>query len=266
MAYRSGILDEDDVSGDDIYKLFVSLFQTHTRDSEYEQKYMDAKKEHAIELDLMSEERKNMETKLRDTESSLSSAHRKISHLVDENLTLKTKIQDSTVVKSSISDPSTEVMGILDDLQTKYKKLRAELQGKQRQLDDATQTIHVQDRTISEYNQKLGTERAKLVDERNKLSSYETRMSDLKSSLQQANTDSAIWRTRYEDAIVRSEKKRKLNDDSYTELISLTSEVNYLRNQHEEDISRIKKLVEDGACLQQQVHNLQVKLALEIGK
>jgi len=57
-----------------------------------------------------------------------------------------------------------------------------------------------------------------------------------------------------------------MTDDTYTELISLTSEVNFLRNRHEEDTKRLQTLLLDNGTLAQQVQSLQVKLALEIGK
>jgi predicted nucleic acid-binding Zn-ribbon protein len=137
---------------------------------------------------------------------------------------------------------------------------------KQGLLDDAIDTIHIQDRTISENSHRLSAERKTTEEQRMKAHHLETHLSDLQSTLQQATTDVAVWRSRTEDMTSRTEKKRKTTDDTYTELISLTSEVAFLRSRHEEDLKRLKTVLQEKGVLVQQTQTLQVKLALEIGK
>ena len=76
----------------------------------------------------------------------------------------------------------------------------------------------------------------------------------------------AIWRTRHTDAEERATKKRKLTDETYTDVIALTSEVNFLRVRHDDDVKRLQASMQETVRATHQVQALQVQLALEIGK
>ena len=64
----------------------------------------------------------------------------------------------------------------------------------------------------------------------------------------------------------RTKKKRKLSDETYTDVIALTAEVNFLRVRHDDDVKRLQVSMQETARVTQQVQVLQVQLALEIGK
>jgi chromosome segregation ATPase len=264
-TYKDLILD-DGLSGEDTYTFLYQLLQNDIRGQEFEQKFIDTKREFDVYTATSIIQLKDAEGHMRDHESNLASAHRKVAHLVDEGLTMQHRLKElESTHCMSVQEP-TDLLEVLDGLQTKHKALKLELTDKRRMLDDVVQTIHVQDRTISEHVQRMAAERKISNDQRVKTTELESCVADLKSNLHQSATDVAIWRTRYEDTISRIEKKRKLNDDSYTELITLTSEVNFLRNRHEEDAKRIQKYIHESLGWSQQVQTLQVKLALEIGK
>lgn len=265
-TYTQMILDET-VSGEEIYKILYALVQSDTRGHEWEEKYVEAKQAFDVLVATSSTQLKESEAQSRDHDSNMASAHRKVARLVDEGLVLQLRLKElELVVPRPESESTTELIDVLEGLQVKHKELKLELAEKRRTLDDVVQTIHTQDRTISEHASRLLAERKTIQDQRVKFTELESCISDLKSSLHQSTTDVAIWRTRYEDTVSRNEKKRKMNDDTYTDLIALTSEVNFLRNRHEEDAKRLQKHVAENAVCAQQVQMLQVKLALEIGK
>jgi predicted nucleic acid-binding Zn-ribbon protein len=257
---------EDTVSGPDTFALVQTLLRGDTRGQEFEQRYVETKRDFDVYVATTQAQEEDAQSRIREGESNLASAHRKIARLVDEGLTTQYRLAELELLTVPPVQESTELLGVLDGLQTKHKQLKSELAEKQRLLDDAIQTIHVQDRTIADNTHRLAAERKTTEDQRVRAHSLETHLTDLKSDLQQAKTDVAIWRSRMEDLTSRSEKKRKTTDDTYTELISLTSEVNFLRNRHDEDTKRLQTILQDSATLAQQVQSLQVKLALEIGK
>jgi hypothetical protein len=263
--YRELVLD-DNVSGDDTFTLLHDLLANDTRGQKFEEKYIDTKRDFDIHIATSIAQMKDAEGRIRDHESNLASSHRKVARLVDENLTAQHRLKEIETSTTGNTLDQTHVIEVLEVLQTKHKELKLELAEKRGMLDNVVQTIHTQDRTISEHANRMLAERKILSDQRTKTTELETRVSDLKSNFQQATTDVAIWRTRYEDIVSRGEKKRKLNEDTYTELISLTSEVNFLRNRHEEDAKRILRCTQESATWCQQIQSLQVKLALEIGK
>jgi hypothetical protein len=265
-AYTETTID-DVVSGEEIFLLSRDLLQSDTRSHALEQRCVETKRAFDVYVATSTTEGEDIQCQLREGESNLASAYRKIARLVDEGLSVQQRLTEMELATTgpTVQD-STELLGVLEGLQTKHKQLKSDTLEKQRLLDDAVRTIHVQDRTIAEHAHRLTGERKTTEDQRAKAHGLEISVSDLKSDLQQAKTDVAIWRSRTEDMTSRSEKKRKLSDDTYTELISLTSEVNFLRNRHEEDTKRLQTILQESGILAQQVQTLQVKLALEIGK
>jgi hypothetical protein len=264
-TYKAGIL-EDGLSGDDTFQLLSDLVKGDVRDSVFEQKYIDVKRECEILSVTASTQHNESESRLRDSESNLASAHRKVARLVDDSLAAQVRLQE---LESAAALPASETTGLIDvleGLQKRHKEVKTELAEKKRVLEDVVQTVHAQDRTIAEHANRMASERKLRTDERARSTDLEVCVSDLKSSLHQSTTDVAIWRTRYEDIVSRTNKKRKMNEDSYTELITLTSEVNFLRTRHEEDVGRIQQYIHGNVTWAQQVQSLQVKLALEIGK
>ena len=265
--YTETIID-DTVSGEEVFLLTRDLLRADTRGQQFEQQFVETKRAFDVYVATTTTEQEDVQCRIREGESNLASAHRKIARLVDEGLTIQhrlTEMELETAGTVPVQD-STELLTVLDGLQTKHKQLKGDLQEKQRLLDDAVQTIHVQDRTLAEHTHRLTGERKTAEEQRSRAHGLETSLLDLKSDLQQAKTDVAIWRSRTEDMTSRTEKKRKLSDDTYTELISLTSEVTFLRNRHDEDTKRLHTVLQEGSTLAQQVQTLQVKLALEIGK
>jgi hypothetical protein len=265
LMYKEMVLD-DNVSGDDTFTLLHGLLVNDIRGQKFEDKYIETKRELDIHVAASIAQMKDAEGRIRDYESNLASSHRKVARLVDENLTAYHRIKEMENVPMGTIPDQTHLIEVLEVLQTKHKELKLEVAEKRRMLNDVVQTIHTQDRTISEHANRMLAERKMLSEQRTKTTELETRVSDLKSNFQQATTDVAIWRTRYEDVVSRGEKKRKVNDDMYTELISLTSEVNFLRNRHEEDAKQILRCNQESVTWCQQIQTLQVKLALEIGK
>jgi chromosome segregation ATPase len=258
---------DDMISGEEIFLLSRDLLRGDTRGQEFEQRFIETKRDFDVYVATSTTDREEFQCQIREGESNLASAHRKIARLVDDGLAIQHRLTEMELAPTgpSVQD-STELLGVLDGLQTKHKQLKSDIVDKQRVLDDAIRTIHVQDRTIAEHTHRLSGERKTTEEQRVKAHNLEICVLDLRSDLQQAKTDVAIWRSRTEDMTARTDKKRKLSDDTYTELISLTSEVNFLRNRHEEDTKRLQATLHDSGTLAQQVQALQVKLALEIGK
>jgi hypothetical protein len=265
-VYKDLVLD-DIVSGEDTFTLLAGLIHGDKRGHEFEVKYVDTKREFDLHVCSSIVQMKDAEGRVRDAESHLASSHRKMARLVDEGLEMKRKIQETeSEALLETTHESTELMEVLEGLQTKHKELKLELIEKRGLLDDVVKTIHAKDRTISEQSGRMLSDRKKLNDQRTKQTELESHVSDLKSNLHQSTTDIAIWRTRYEDILSRGEKKRKLNDDAYTDIVSLTAEINFLRSRHEEDAKRLQKYTKENAVCLQQIQSLQIKLALEIGK
>jgi predicted nucleic acid-binding Zn-ribbon protein len=263
--YRETIID-DTVSAGDVFTLVQTLLQSDTRGQEFEQRSVETKREFDVYVATSQAQHEDIEGRIREGDANLASAHRKIARLVDEGLTAQHRLTEMELTALHPAQDSTELLGVLEALQTKHKQLKSELGEKRRLLDDAIETIHVQDRTIADNNHRLTGERKTTEEQRTKASTLETHLTDLKADLQQAKTDTAIARSRLQDMTSRIEKKRKATDDTYTELISLTSEVNFLRNRHEEDTKRLRTVLQDSGTLSQQVQSLQVQLAMEIGK
>jgi len=267
-TYTNGILD-DGVSGEDCFRLLYDLIQHDVRGAEFEDMYLQTKRDFDIFVATSGTEQKELEARVADRESDVSAAYRKVAQLVEDGLSLKHRIAEletsSPVVDTEDKDDDS-LLEVLETLQQKHKDLKNEVAEKTRHLENATQTIHAQDRTLAEHAHRMAAERKTTDEHRFKEAGFETCIADLRSNIHQAETDVAIWRTRYEDSVTRTDKKRKLTDDTYTELVSLTSEVNFLRKRHRDDDARILELVKDNHVSSQKIQALHIKLALEIGK
>ena len=267
-TYTSGLLD-DVVSGDDCFHLLHALIQRDVRGAEFEDKYLQTKRDFDVFVAAAGAEQTEFEARMREHEAEVTAAHKKVAQLVAEGLTLQHRIRELETPPPAAAAADTcdsSLLEVLDTLQQKHKDLKNEMAEKTRQLENATQTIHAQDRTITEHTRRMTTERKNVDDQRSKAAGFESCIADLRSTVHQTETDVAIWRTRYEDSVTRTDKKRKLTDDTYTELVSLTSEVTFLRNRHDDDRGRILKLMQENHASAQQIQALHIKLALEIGK
>jgi len=205
-AYTETIID-DMVSGEDMFGLVQSLLRGDTRGQEFEQRYVETQRAFDVYVATSTAQQEDVQGRIREGESNLASAHRKIARLVDEGLTSQHRLTEMELSTVQPVQDSTELLGVLEGLQTKHKQLKSDLLGKQRWLDEAIQTIHVQDRTIADNSHRLSGERKTTEDQRTKAHSLEAHLTDLKSELQQAKTDVAIWRSRTEDMTSRTEKK-----------------------------------------------------------
>ena len=264
-AYTALMLEET-VSGDETCTLLCELLSADTRGQEFEVKYLDTKRALELQLTASSLQHNDAEARVKDSESHLASSHRKMARLVDESLEMQAKLQELQASAHAVPSEPTELLDVLETLQNKHKDLKAEMVGTRERLDDVVQKMQAKDRTISDQGSRLATEHKNVQDMQANLMLLESRLADGKTGQNQDQTEIAIWKTRYEDLVSRNDKKRKLNDDSYTELISLKAESNFLRNRHEDDATKLQKVTKENAAAALKIQSLQIKLALEIGK
>jgi chromosome segregation ATPase len=256
-VYKACLL-EDRISAEETFRVLHSVLQDPIHLQTMEHKYLQTKQQLDVQLDQLQNSGVRHDVVVRDHESQLAAAHRKIAQLVDETLTSKQRLQELDMCPVSMNS-GDEVMATFLMLQTKHKELKTELLESRYALQEARGSIQTQDRAVVEQTQRLSTQQAAAHNLRLQLDEQTV-------LFQESLTNIAIWRTRYEDLATQTTKKRKLTDDLHTDLISVTSEVHFLRNRHEEDLHRIQSYTQENARLSQQIQSLHIQLAMEIAK
>jgi hypothetical protein len=268
QMFLHDVLDPDHITHEEVFDLLHGLVQGDmTHGHEWETKYITTRREFDIFQSTMLDTVEEHETKEREQELVLASSHRKISQLIDENLSLKHQINLLELVPTTIPLPNTdhvEVQTLLDGLQDQIRLTKKELSDTVRSLHGSMETIHTQDRMIGDHSQRMKTERQMTEKHRLKSESQDNVIKDMQSTLNQLTTEVAIWRSRWEDMSHRDSKKRKLSDDTSAELIVVHAEVKFLSNIHEENMKRIQVMQQEQVNLIQQIQSLQVKLAIAL--
>ena len=267
-AYAAGLLD-DGATGDDCFNLLHGLLQRDTRGAAFEERYRQTKREMDIAAATAATEQGALAARLAEAEAELAAGNARLGEAVEARLRLQQTVDDLEADRADAAvapEPNAEMLAVLEELQGKHKALKASSFEAARQLETATHTIRAQERMVAGHSHRLDAERKLVEEQRTRAAGLDATLSDMRASVHQSETDLAIWRTRYEDHVVRADKKRKIADGAYTDVVALTSEVNFLRSRQADDGDRIKKLVQENHAAAQQIQGLHIKLALEIGK
>ena len=255
-VYKDRVID-DVVNEHDVYTLLYDLVKHDTRAEETKVFNTSIQIQLESKIASLHDLLNDLESKLHDTESSVSASHRKIAHMVEEKMTMQRRIQDLEMT-IPIQDQSSELVHALEEIHDKHRQLKNELADRTRELEDHVKASSTQARVLTDYDQQISAEVLKST-------KLESRVVEMTNEMQKCHTNVAVWKTRYEDTIERMGKKRKMDDCTHADLIAVTAEVNFLRNQHDEDMKRLNQSIQCNAMLTRQVHTLSMKLAFDSG-
>jgi len=257
-AYTTTSLDES-LTSDALFALVCEWVRDSPQDSGFEQKYTETRRALDVQADTHVSQLRDWETKFQDQAGYLEASHRKVAILSHESLTLQHHLKELEDVVSPPILETPALLSAMEGLQEKHQQLKAERLEQKQALAAAAQKIRVLEESLEDLTPRLEAARTLAT-------SLESGLQETKNDLQRTTTEVAIWRARYEETQARTEKKRKVGDDAYTERITLTSEVTFLRGRREEDLKRLQSISQDNRLLLQQVQTLQVRLAVEISK
>lgn len=151
------------------------------------------------------------------------------------------------MVENARAQNSTEKLAV-DRMRQQLQDATTGRSGLQSQVDDMTRD----------------NQRERQLGERRELRSRELQedLTNMRTKLQKTTTDVEVWKTRFDDSELRSNKRQRLSDTSSTDQMVQRAELDYLRTRTKETEEQIRNIRRDHSMITHEVQTLRVKLAL----
>jgi hypothetical protein len=171
----------------------------------------------------------------------------------------KDQLDQSTLRQEEVT---ADIMKMVETVRVQNTAEKLELNGLHQKLLDANTGRSGLQRQVDDMTRD--NQRDRLLGERREQRSRELHedVTDLRNKLQKAIIDVEVWRTRFDDAELRSNKRQRLSDTSSTEQMVQRAEIEYLRTRTKESEEQIRGYRRDLTALTHELQTTKVKLAL----
>jgi hypothetical protein len=250
-------------TGDEVIRMVSSLLVTHPsllRARELQTQFVveSTQAEHKL-LDL--------QMNLDETAEALTNSETRLGTLVGEALRWQqqvTELQDQVAGQDSRQTEVTDdIMKIIEGARVQATENRTQISLLQQQLTDSNTARSVLQTQVDDVARNH--QRDKLLGERREQRGRELQedVTDLRTKLHKASTDVAVWRTRFDDAEVRANKRQKVSDTSSTDHMVQRAELDYLRTRTKDVDDQLRTLRREYATVTHDLQTTRVRLALE---
>jgi myosin heavy subunit len=174
-------------------------------------------------------------------------------------LDLKDQLEQAT---SQQQETTADIMKMVEGVRDQSLTEKSEILSLQNQLADVTTGRTGLQRQVDDMTRVTLRER-QLTDRREqRIREVQEDLGDVRSKLQKATTDVEVWRTRFDDAEIRSTKRQRVADTGATDQMVQRAELDYLRTRTKDDEEQLRSLRREHTTILHELQTIKIRLAL----